>query len=304
MKINGSSGIDGWDFGDVFLDGKSFQDENKEHFYDTIAAGTYYVKLWLYHNEGFVFANGLSITVDGVNPANVTFSPSTVDENCIIVWVKYDVSNPDHVHTPNTEWKFNTDYHWHECVGNDGQQFNKAKHIYDNACDKDCNECGATRTPAAHAYVNACDKDCNVCGAVRTPAAHVYDNACDADCSVCGFARTVLDHKDENENGKCDSCGADIPGADPGPAPTPTPTPDPKPEKNGLSGGAIAAIVIGATVVLASGGFAIYWFVIQKKSVEDLVVLVKKTFAPETTKDIPEANTEDNSEKSPEENNE
>jgi len=225
-------------------------------------------------------------------------------------------------------------------------------HAYDNACDKDCNECGATRTPAAHVYENACDTTCDTCGATRsithtystiwksdasghwhecsvcrakkdeashTPGAaatettpqictvcslvitpalshthsaktewssdetyhwhdcigndayqldkaeHSYDNNCDADCSVCGFARTVLDHKDEDENGKCDSCGADMPGAIPEPAPTPTPTPDPKPEKKGLSGGAIAAIVIGSVVVLASGGFAIYWLVIRRR---------------------------------------
>ncbi|MBO5280205.1 MAG: hypothetical protein J6B55_03170 [Clostridia bacterium] len=165
-----------------------------------------------------------------------------------------------HTHSAKTEWSGDETYHWHDCIGNDAYQLDKAEHSYDNNCD--------------------------------------------ADCSVCGFARTVLDHKDEDENGKCDSCGADMPGADPGPAPTPSPTPDPKPEKKGLSGGAIAAILIGATVVLASGGFAIYWFVIQKKSVEDLVVLVKKAFAPNVTEEIPEVNTEDNSEKSPEESNE
>lgn len=36
--------------------------------------------------------------------------------------------------------------------------------------------------------------------------------------------------------------------------------------KDGLSGGAIAGIVIGATLVVGFGGFAIFWFVIKKKN--------------------------------------
>ena len=105
-------------------------------------------------------------------------------------------------------------------------------HLYDNACDADCNVCGATRTPSAHAYDNACDKSCNTCGAVRTvPAhvfsnacdttcnscgikrvasAHVYDNACDASCNVCGVERTVADHVyDNDEDDNCNVCGKD-----------------------------------------------------------------------------------------------
>ena len=38
----------------------------------------------------------------------------------------------------------------------------------------------------------------------------------------------------------------------------------------GLSGGAIAGIVIGSVVVAGLGGFAIFWFVIKKKSFKDL----------------------------------
>ena len=140
LKINGSIGVDGWDFGDVFLDGKSFQDENKEHFYDTIADGTYYVKLWLYHDVGFVFADDLSISVAGVNSANVTFEQDPDDEDCIIVWVKYEVSNPDHVHSPKDEWKSDADNHWHECTGCEGQQLEKTAHEDDDN-DGKCDVC-------------------------------------------------------------------------------------------------------------------------------------------------------------------
>ena len=65
-------------------------------------------------------------------------------------------------------------------------------------------------------------------------------------------------------------------------APTPTPQPgtDTKPttEKQGLSGGAIAGIVIGSVLLAGIGGFAIYWFAIRKKTFADLGVALKKGF--------------------------
>ena len=89
------------------------------------------------------------------------------------------------------------------------QQPAECTHAYDNNCDKDCNLCGAVRTPAEHIYDNACDKDCNVCGAVRTPAKHTYDNACDKDCNVCGAVRTPAEHVYENaSDADCNVCGA------------------------------------------------------------------------------------------------
>jgi hypothetical protein len=46
--------------------------------------------------------------------------------------------------------------------------------------------------------------------------------------------------------------------------------------KDGLSGGAIAGIVVGSVVVLGLGGFALVWFVIKKKSFADLIAIFKK----------------------------
>ncbi len=71
---------------------------------------------------------------------------------------------------------------------------NECEHQYYNACDADCNVCGAKRTPASHVYDNNCDSDCNECGAVRTPQNHVFDNACDAECNECGEKRGVGEH--------------------------------------------------------------------------------------------------------------
>ena len=42
-----------------------------------------------------------------------------------------------------------------------------------------------------HVYDNACDIDCNVCGVKRTAAEHVYDGEYDKTCNECGFERNV-----------------------------------------------------------------------------------------------------------------
>ncbi len=65
-------------------------------------------------------------------------------------------------------------------------------------------------------------------------------------------------------------------------APTPTPQPgtDTKPttEKQGLSGGQIAGIVIGSVAVAGIGGFAIFWFAVKKKTFADLIAAIKALF--------------------------
>ena len=56
-----------------------------------------------------------------------------------------------------------------------------------------------------------------------------------------------------------------------------TPDEPVKPQKpKGLSGGAIAGIVIGSVVVAGLGGFAVFWFVIKKKTFADLIAVFKK----------------------------
>ena len=49
-----------------------------------------------------------------------------------------------------------------------------------------------------------------------------------------------------------------------------------QPEKTGLSGGAIAGIIVGSVAVAGLGGFSIFWFVIKKKKFADLIALFKK----------------------------
>ena len=48
--------------------------------------------------------------------------------------------------------------------------------------------------------------------------------------------------------------------------------------KKGLSGGAIAGIVIGTLLLAGIDGSAIFWFAVKKKTVADLGVALKKGF--------------------------
>ena len=63
---------------------------------------------------------------------------------------------------------------------------------------------------------------------------------------------------------------------------TPTPKPEtdttPTTEKKGLSGGAIAGIVIGSVLLVGIGGFAIFWFAVKKKTFADLIAAIKALF--------------------------
>ncbi len=59
----------------------------------------------------------------------------------------------------------------------------------------------------------------------------------------------------------------------------PIPVPEPFiPEPSGLSGGAIAGIVIGCVLAASIGGGAIVWFGVKKKSWNDLVAAIKGVF--------------------------
>lgn len=52
----------------------------------------------------------------------------------------------------------------------------------------------------------------------------------------------------------------------------------PAPDKNGLSGGQIAGIVIGSLAGVGIIGFAIFWFVVKKKTFAELISAIKALF--------------------------
>ena len=89
------------------------------------------------------------------------------------------------------------------------------EHVYSNACDKTCDNCGRLRVAAEHIYDNDCDNVCNICGATRAVEPHVYDGICDAVCNVCNHVRedghiynTLTIHQDDNAHWfTCALCG-------------------------------------------------------------------------------------------------
>ena len=104
------------------------------------------------------------------------------------------------------------------------EKVKKTAHAYDNNCDTDCNDCGATRK-IEHAYKWNCDatdhwQECRYCGVTQEKQAHTmetensfnatdhgipcsvcklipngephaFDSSCDAECEECGYERTV-----------------------------------------------------------------------------------------------------------------
>lgn len=132
---------------------------------------------------------------------------------------------------------------------------------------------------------------------IKLESLHVHDHgtAWESDanehwneCS-CGDKANKAAHTDSNNDGKCDTCEYQMTGGgsntetpdnpdNPNNTPeNPNNTPDvPNEDKDGLGAGAIVGIVIGSVAVVGIGGFALFWFVIKKKSFADLIAVFKK----------------------------
>jgi hypothetical protein len=88
-------------------------------------------------------------------------------------------------------------------------------------------------------------------------------------------------HTDENADGTCDGCGAQMgTGAPENPENSGNSGNPGKAEKNndGLGAGAIVAIVLGSVAAAGIGGFAIFWFVIKKNSFGALIEAIGSFF--------------------------
>ncbi len=120
-------------------------------------------------------------------------------------------------HTEGTEWKSDTDNHWHECsVAGCGVIINNSK---------------AAHTPDRESATETHPIKCSVCGYVITPAlshAHTYGTEWKSDkvnhwneCA-CGDKANTAVHTDTNKDGKCDVCEYEVG--------TVTPDPDNKSE--------------------------------------------------------------------------
>ncbi len=181
-----------------------------------------------------------SLTLPAVDTS--TSGTKTVTVKYIIDGTEYETNfsitvNEPHVHSYANEWISDVTHHWHAATcEHSAERSGYATHTYDNACDTNCNVCGATRT-TTHVYDNACDTACNVCGTTRTithdyaeawttdstqhwhvctvcgdiqdeKANHTYDNACDTNCNVCGATRTTEHAYDNACDTTCNVCGA------------------------------------------------------------------------------------------------
>lgn len=99
---------------------------------------------------------------------------------------------------------------------------------------------------------------CQSCGASDGKnAEHTYANDCATVCEVCKkTTRAEQFHVDENDDKMCDNCGTAI-------------------ETDGISSTAVSGIVTGSAVVAGMGGFSLFWFVIEKKSLIELLAFFK-----------------------------
>ena len=84
----------------------------------------------------------------------------------------------------------------------------------------------------------------------------------------------VAPHLDDNDDGECDICGSGMATAPETDGPN-TPD-DPSEGEDGPGAGATVAIVIGSVLVVGVGGFAIFWFVIKKKSFAELIAVFRR----------------------------
>jgi len=92
---------------------------------------------------------------------------------------------------------------------------------------------------------------------------------------LCGENKSNKNyHTDRDNNGKCDTCDYQMTPTNP--STTPSTTPSTKTEKKGIGAGGIIAIVIVSILIFGSGGFAIFWFVIKKKTWADFISRFKK----------------------------
>ncbi|MBQ2717056.1 MAG: hypothetical protein IJF75_00455, partial [Clostridia bacterium] len=146
---------------------------------------------------------------------------------------------------------------------------------------------------------------------VKVEPIHVHDHgtAWESDanehwneCS-CGDKANKAAHTDSDNNGKCDTCDYQMNAGSPNDSSNSSSSSSvenssstgssnnsssvensssassgisPEQPESGLSTGAIVGIAIGSVAVVGFGGFAIFWFVIKKKTFAELIAIFKK----------------------------
>ena len=198
-------------------------------------------------------------------------------------------------HTPEENWRNDETNHWHKCTGC-SEILDKATHTY--------GEWTVTKQPTATESGEK-ERTCSVCGYKQIETVPMTGESEKVAITVTGgngggsynVGDTVTVTANAPAEGKkfdgwyvngekvssdnsytftategitLEARYVNVSGGDPT-----TPT-DPEPDNKGLSGGAIAGITIACVFVAGIGGFAIFWFVIKKKSFADLLAIFKK----------------------------
>ena len=186
----------------------------------------------------------------------------------------------------------------------------KGNHYYDDCADETCYKCNEVREAPGHDF--NCEGECANCDATTTAPGHVYAYACSTKCDACGAANpNAVAHQGINCNDTtCRYCDATITAGKHSFGDWIVKTEATRDNNGyeyhtcklcglyevkvikalgGLSGGAIAGIVIASVVVAGAAGFAIYWFLIQKKTFEALIEAVKALAAKLSNPEAPVA---------------
>ena len=256
---------------------------------NTVTATVTYTATWEINQYTITFNTDGGSTIDPITqnygtavvaPANptkdgYTFAgwdktiPSTMPAENVTITASWNLI-PVHEHTDaDGQWESDGTYHWHTCSCT--EQFDKV------ACS------GGTATCTAKAVCTVCNNE------YGNTAAHSHGSEWKTDANehwnecACGDKANKAAHTDSNNDGKCDTCeyqmsttpdNPDNPNNTPD---NPNNTPDdPNEDKDGLGAGAIVGIVIGSVAVVGIGGFALFWFVIKKKSWADFLAIFKK----------------------------
>ena len=226
----------------------------------------------------------------GEKTESAAHTDGNTDGACDACGYAMSVTPPPHTHTYGT-WVSDGTNHWKECSC--GEKAESAAHSGGTAtctAKAKCSVCEAEYgNLAEHSYSEAtctAKAKCTACGAETGELAeHSYSEAtctAKAKCTACGAETGELaEHKDTDSDGKCDACDFTMSVTPENPEnpedpEDPTDPGEPEEPKQGISGGAIAGIVVGSVVVLGGGGFALFWFVIKKKSFADLIGIFKK----------------------------
>ena len=200
-----------------------------------------------------------AITTEGAASHIGGNATCTEKAECTVCGKEYGELVP---HSHGSEWKNDADEHWNECEC--GDKANKAAHV-DSDSNGACDTCGYAMgtTPPSHTHNH---------GSTWVTDANEHWNECE-----CGDKANKAAHVDENGDNKCDTCDYTMPAHDPDdPGTTPPADNPPTDDDGGLGAGAIIGIAIGSVAVVGIGGFALFWFVIKKKTWADFLAIFKK----------------------------